>query len=446
MVKEIFVIMKYLLSIFVFLLPWHAVIITVLKCRLNIDVNILRFWKEWILLLMLGIVAYQQLKKHHFSLTAIYKNNYILWLVTCFTVCSFVYIFFPFFDPSIRQYLGFKYDVFFLFALLVWLYLARASEYFYFLLKTLFLSTGLMLIIFLPWFMSGDIAVTSEIIGFSSTPSTYEANGCISFAQNVTGGHHRFQGSFGDPIRLSVFLCVFYFLFLWYILSIHKKIAHKNIAILGIGTLAVLAGIFFAYTKTSMVGVVFWGMLFSYLSGKYIYKIVIPTIYLWIFAGVSSGGLLTFLYIKRHLFLHPEAILGRIENLIQSVHMFLWNPLWYGLGIAGPASQLATSSDKELAHNVTKFLPENWYVQILLEQWLWWIAFFIGLLCVIGVYLYRVVKRKKDFFSIGIFTAYITILLMANFTHIFEETATSFLLFLFIGAYLAREYFSKKHT
>gem|GEM_PF-1892048 len=142
---------------------------------------------------MLGIVTWQQLKKYRFSLSKIYKDNYILGLTTCFTICSFVYIFFPFFDPSLRHFLGFKYDVFFLFALLVGLYLTSAREYFAFLLKTLFVSMGIMLIIFLPWYISGNIASTAEIIGFSTTPSTYEANGCIAFAQNVTGGHHRFQ-------------------------------------------------------------------------------------------------------------------------------------------------------------------------------------------------------------------------------------------------------------
>gem|GEM_PF-1395236 len=168
-----------------------------------------------------------------------------------------MYIFFPYFNPSVRHFLGFKYDVFFLFALLVGLYLASVREHFSFLLKTLFVSIGVMLIVFLPWYISGNIASTAEIIGFSTTPSTYEANGCISFAQNVTGGHHRFQGSFGDPIRLSVFLTVFYFFFLGFLLRREKRFSPKNLGILSIGTLGVLTGIFFAYTKTSMLGMVF---------------------------------------------------------------------------------------------------------------------------------------------------------------------------------------------
>jgi hypothetical protein len=41
--------------------------------------------------------------------------------------------------------------------------------------------------------------------------------------------------------------------------------------------------------------------------------------------------------------------------------------------------------------------------------------------------------RKKDYFSIALFTTYIALCFMANFTHVFEEAATNFILFLLIG-------------
>lgn len=68
----------------------------------------------------------------------------------------------------------------------------RMKEY----LSTLFLSTGLILVIFLPWYIFGDISDLATIFGYSAEVSTYRANECISFAQNVEG-HHRFQGTFG---------------------------------------------------------------------------------------------------------------------------------------------------------------------------------------------------------------------------------------------------------
>jgi hypothetical protein len=41
-------------------------------------------------------------------------------------------------------------------------------------------------------------------------------------------------------------------------------------------------------------------------------------------------------------------------------------------------------------------------------------------------------KKKKDYFSVGLLTAFIALCFMANFTHAFEEAATSYLLFLII--------------
>ena len=49
------------------------------------------------------------------------------------------------------------------------------------------------------------------------------------------------------------------------------------------------------------------------------------------------------LFIKRDLFLHLGAVLNRLDSLSKSVEMFFYNPLGYGLGIAGPASQVGTS-------------------------------------------------------------------------------------------------------
>ena len=214
----------------------------------------------------------------------------------------------------------------------------------------------------------GDISATSDVIGFSNKPSTYEANSCISFSQNVTGGHNRFQGSFGDPIRFSVFMVVFYFMFIGFVLhkELHKKALRNTLLV--IPSIFIFTAIFYSYTKTSMLGLLFGSVVFFYLVrkikfGKEISKKFILT------SSLTIGVILAFvLYVKRALFLHPEALLGRVENLVISVDMFFFNPFGYGLGIAGPASQLATSSDMSLASGVRKFLPENWYIQILLEQ------------------------------------------------------------------------------
>jgi hypothetical protein len=111
--------MKYLLQLFIFLLPFHAIFVTYMKCKAGIDTDILRFWKEFVIIFLLFIVSVKVLWNNNFKLEKIYKNNYLLGLTTAFTITSLIYIYFPYFQPKISSYLGFKYDVFFLFALII---------------------------------------------------------------------------------------------------------------------------------------------------------------------------------------------------------------------------------------------------------------------------------------------------------------------------------------
>jgi hypothetical protein len=67
--------------------------------------------------------------------------------------------------------------------------------------------------------------------------------------------------------------------------------------------------IFYAFTKTSILGLTFGLLLFWYLTRKIIHQKELGKKFL-IFAGSSFAVILSFLlYIKRDLFLHPEAIL-----------------------------------------------------------------------------------------------------------------------------------------
>ena len=134
--------------------------------------------------------------------------------------------------------------------------------------------------------------------------------------------------------------------------------------------------------------------------------------------------------------------------------MFFYNPIGYGLGIAGPASQIGSSIESagnwqiatSTATTTHRFLPENWYVQIALEQWFVWIAIFIAVILIIWIRLYGIVKVKRDYFSISVFTAYVTLCFMANFTHAFEEAATSYTLFLIIWIVIGANGIKKLNT
>ena len=155
---------------------------------------------------------------------------------------------------------------------------------------------------------------------------------------------------------------------------------------------------------------------------------------------------------KKDLLLHPGAMINRLDNLSKSVEMFFYNPIGYGLWIAGPATQIGNSMESawgwQIAtaspNSVSTFLPENWFVQILLEQWLVGFFIFISLLIVIGIELFETLKNKKDFYSIALFSVFCTLIFMWLFTHVYEEAATSYILFLLVGIHLGNH--SKKYN
>ena len=424
--------MLRLIQLFIFLLPFHALLITFMKCKLWINVQIIRFWKEAILLWVLAIITLSTLKRYKWNIGKLLHNNYILWTIISFVLLCFVYIFIPFFHFRIDNFLGFRYDVFFLLALLVWYYTYPFKQNLDVSLRTIFSSIGLMLIVFLPWYLIWDISNFASFFGYSSEVSTYNPNACIAFAQNVSW-HHRFQWTFGGPIRFSVFLVVFYYLFLWYFLknfSLSAQPRNKDkltrILLLIIPSIFVITSIFFAYSKTSILWFILWGFLFLLLYNKYVRNKKLPR---WFFPLIWGGwllGLWAIVIIKRWLFLHIPAMLNRVENLQISLEMFLYNPIGYWLWAAGPASVM---------HQ--KFLPENWYIQIFLETWILWWFLFISILLIIWSYLFRILKIKKDTFSIWLFVWFITLCFMALFTHAFEEAATSYILFMIIWAYIA---------
>lgn len=436
--------MKTTLWILVFLLPLHAFLVTVLKCKFGLDTNILRFWKEiiiWVLAVLLFVRTYSA---HKWSLKSIYKNNTILGLTTAFILCSAFYVYFPFMQFKPASVLGFRYDAFFFVAMIVWLYVGFKREDLKYLLRNLFLVSAAIITIFLPWYLFWDISAKASLFGYSGEVSTYSANGCISFSQNVDG-EHRFQWSFGWPIRFSVFLTIVWSLFAGWILVTERFSLYQKYSIGGIFWLGIVLSIFFSYSKTSLLGLLFAGATFYLLTHIYIYrKKITRKFYIRLAWAVSLPIVLVALF-KWELFLHLWAVINRLDNIGTGIQMFFYNPYGYGLGIAGPASQIGNSIESagswEIAANTTqvvhKFLPENWYLQILLEQWIIGFVIFISLIIYISVLLLTHLKKHRDFMSVWITTAYFSLLFMALFTHAFEEAATSYILFLIIGIHLS---------
>ncbi len=436
--------MREILSILLFLLPLHAFLVTVLKCNYGINVDILRFWKEFIIAGLAIYTFFRAYTSANYSLKNLYHHNTLLGLTTAFIICSALYMYLPFFELKPASVLGFRYDVFFLIAMLVWVYSGLTMSDARILMKNLFLSTFAILIVFLPWYLFGDISALATMFWYSSEVSTYTANSCISFSQNVNG-EHRFQATFGGPIRFSVFLVITYTLFCGWLFSSKRFIGNIRYLLLTVFWVLCITAIFFSFSKTSMLGLLFCGVMFSLLGYKYVYQKNITQKFYMILAGVLVIPITLTLILKWEMFLHFWAVINRLDNLKISMEMFFYNPIGYWLGIAGPASQIGTSIESagnwqiatSTVTTVHRFLPENWFVQILLEQGIIGFSLFMALMILIGVRLVSYVKKHRGFLWVGIATGFFGLLFMSLFTHGFEEAATSYMLFLFIGIMLS---------
>ena len=238
---------------------------------------------------------------------------------------------------------------------------------------------------------------------------------------------------------------VFYLIYLGFALNKKYKSNTNKILTILIPSLFVIPAIFFSYSKTTIIGLAFWLALFVYLVLKYIFKRWLKKKQIYILSWFFILAFIALVIYKIDLFLHPEAILNRFENLIKSVEMLIYNPIWYWLWVAWPASQIWKSLESvwnwqilaQSTSSIAVFLPENWYVQILLEQWIFGFSIFISLFFVLWFRLFQIVKSKKDYFSIWIFSSFVSICLMAMVCHAFEDAGTVYPLFMIYWAYIA---------
>lgn len=408
--------LKYGMQCMIFLLPWHALFMTFLQCKVHINTLGIRFWKE-IGVCILFCTTLFHIKKRGF----LYRSQlvFVTLFVILFTIlCAFI----PDTIFSVQDILALRYDSVFLLMLLVGLSFPYFVQYRNTFLKTLFVSTGLMLGVFVIWYTVFDIATMTNFFWYSSHVSTYDPRGCLAFSQNITGGYHRLQASFGWPIRLGVFLAWVYILSLWSISRIRGRYTRGGIFISF--SLLLFVAVFYTYSKTAYVGI---------FSGLIIYMIFFLTYTekkLWTWStivgiGIICGGLA---FLERDFLLHPWALLVRQGNLFQTWQMFLSHPFGYGLGSAGPASYFDNNGLVRSA-----FLPESWYLQILIEQGIIGLLLFLFLMYVIVRELWRRMHLTRDTYSIALFSAFCSLLIMGCFTHVFEEAATSYIIFFLIG-------------
>jgi hypothetical protein len=142
-------------------------------------------------------------------------------------------------------------------------------------------------------------------------------------------------------------------------------------------------------------------------------------------------------------FLKPESTLWHLNAKFSYVWEIIDNPLWHWLGSSGPA-----------VHHEWTMLPENYFMQIMLDIWtVWFILWAITILAILIIFknIENYVKSNKlDPEDSAIYLQWkrlyiwwITLFLMWLFLHVFEDSMVNYIFFVMFGllsGYLSKIY------
>lgn len=421
-------IFQWILIIFFFLLPFHALGVTFLN-SLFFDVTtpppfFLSGWKELFLafyFLFSGfwiLGHFQETKKEFDTIDSlIFIFSLVGLLIAIWKIPDFS------FHSILQIFLGIKYDFFFLWTLFICKHLPWNTKFFNSILHAILFS-GIFIIVF-AYIQKNSSADFLIQFGFFDAPSVDTVEKPASFCQLLEHTNTcRLTSTFAGPIRFGAFL-----VFLsGVILILFQKIKTNSIK-----NTAKKITLFFLFI--SIFPLLFW----TYSRGAWIAEIILIIIsvfayfkislFHWktifsVIALISLGIVSIFLSGKSESLLFREGSTNKhIEGITESWEIIQTEPAGQGLGTAGPASANTGDADK--------FLNENWYLQIFTELGMAGGIIYFLLILTIGTLLYR--SQSK------LFPLFFAFSIMALFTHLWEESALAYILFALIGVELRQK-------
>lgn len=132
----------------------------------------------------------------------------------------------------------------------------------------------------------------------------------------------------------------------------------------------------------------------------------------------------------KNIIIRKGSTSGHFERMIVWIKRFTEKPFWAGLAESGPAFR-KIYPEKQTKKDELKYIPESWFIQILIE---WWIIYFLLYLSIISIILRKLYKN-----NLSIFFGFSAILVMSLFLHIFEATYLSIIIFSFIWLFLNKD-------
>jgi hypothetical protein len=235
----------------------------------------------------------------------------------------------------------------------------------------------------------------------------------------------RFQGVFDWPNAMAFFLILFSGILLY--LQKKKNEFYVFLVMWFLFRLLVLT-----YSRSAILWVISACFLVILLNLKYLYKhfkkIFIWIVIFWVIFCSVFGVI--FQDKIKNIIIRPSSTEWHFDRMEIWIKRFLEKPFWAWLAESGPGYRYIYP-EKQTKEDEIKYIPESWFIQILIEGGILYFLAFIGIFIVILTRLYK--------HSTTIFWIFIAILVMNVFLHSFEATYLSILLFTFIWLLLKKE-------
>lgn len=389
-------------KILLFFLPFHAFFVTWLAN------DIFVFWKEFLIVVLCVAALFEHRKQ---GIKDLLRNKFV-WLVLVFMIYSTLSVLWsP--DLSLNRLIyGIKYEVAF-FGLIIAGMLLKNIEFEELLKWTFFGGSLAILVGLILHFVVGP--ENFIIFGYRNDWSNYGIGQALAFCQKIENSDIcRFQGTFSGPNQAA------FYLLLYLPIAVHFLKKYKLICAIMV-PLSLLA-LILTYSRSAILGLIL--MTFAYMvlvNKKWIkdnaLKIGVMAIICIGFAAImytaAPGALL-----------RPESTSEHFTKWIDGVNALSESPIWgQGLAESGPAAR-AVYSDP--------LITESWFLQVAVNSGILGLILFGWIYCWLMWKLYKSNKPEAKILLITL----IAMIPPLQLLHAFEDSSTTYSLFLLLGAFL----------
>lgn len=411
----------YAFRILLWFLPFYTVLSIFFSQKLGIPG--ISFLKEMLIISMISVIC----------LAHVMRKKRIIWTYYDLTIGLYIVIMvgITVYTTWMRWALyGGRYDFSFLLAFFAvfhgFSFLMKPISYY---IRIFLISGGIMIFIsmLLKWPLSEDLLL---YLGYSGNPSNWQFGSTVPVFHGVDGANvRRFQGLLDGPNSMGAYLLIYIGIFIYYFRTYKEWYFIMGGVVLGFFIL-----ILYTYSRSAALGFIWWvGIIILFLL-RYIYKkyrtqmISLFFISLLLIAGIFvqyAGTMKT-------LLTRGWSTNGHMERMKVGIARFWEHPLGQWLWSAGPAyryvQDLSGKSREQIEEIDRKYIPESWYIQQLVEWWIFGFLAFMSIMIVLAVGLFRR--------HIILFGMFVSICIMNLFLHTFESSVVALSLFLMIGLFL----------